>query len=176
MGKCFSYCAIAFALAAVTVDTASAKVMDLGELPGAEVVGAGGVLTKKNTVDYFTFSIPTADNLAFNIAFLFQGTNIVGLKSTLFSGALGSGVQVGVPIAGGNEFDYSNLAAGNYYAKVDATSILGAGGAYSLGLLLSPQAAVAPGPAGFLVFGAGAGALAYRRRRMKMGVLKLASV
>jgi hypothetical protein len=139
--------------AAMATTPALATTYSLGTLPASTLVSIHKVLSPSNTTDTLTFSISAFGKVFYNLY-----GRVPNAVVHFFRGTPGSGIPV--PVSGPTRFRFS-ANTGPYYAVV-------AGGptvptSYNLQLKYNP--APVPGPAGLLVFGAGAAVLAYRKRR-----------
>ncbi|MEZ5656899.1 MAG: hypothetical protein R3E04_13655 [Sphingobium sp.] len=148
---------------------ASAATYDLGTL-SATPQTATGTLANSLASDTVTFSLASQSDIAGGIAAVkisFMNTTIYNFSS-LSAGIYDSGTNNLVGSADlSTGFSQPGLSAGSYYALVSGVPTGISGGLYSLSLLATPSAAPAPGPAGLVVFGAGAGAIAFRRYRRR---------
>ncbi|MEO6092507.1 MAG: hypothetical protein ABIT04_06380 [Novosphingobium sp.] len=140
-------------LAAIAATPALAATYNLGTLPNNTYVNTIKPLTPLKPSDTITFMIGAFGNVSYN---LFGRVPNAVVK--FFYGAVGSGKAVTVL---GTKSRYFYTPAGNYYAVV--TGAPRSRVSYNLRLKYEP--APAPGPAGFLVFGAGAAFMAARKRR-----------
>lgn len=149
---------------------ASADTIALGTLSeGTPVQLSGTIARPSNASDTITFSLVGTDDLGASLT-AFPTITITsyefGLNSLSAALYTGGNVLVG-SLSDGSSETFSSLAAGDYYITVNGTAVDPMlGGAYGLSLLANAAAPV-PGPAALLPALAGAGAIAWRRRRSK---------
>lgn len=143
-------------IAAIAATPALATTYNLGSLPANTLLSLHYPLTTSNTTDTITFALSTFGSISYHLF-----GRVPNAMVKFFYGAVGSGTPV--TVLGTTKSPYFYSPAGNYYAVVTGapTSRI----SYNLRLRYEPAAA--PGPAGFLVFGAGAAVMAARKRRAK---------
>ena len=143
---------------------ALAATYDLGTLPNNTRVFNTGVLSPVNPTDTFKFNIALFGDLGSKLLNL----NLVGLPSltaSFYKGTTGSGTLLKTISPGGTGNFISTVTPGPYHAIVSTSGT--PAGAYNLSMIAEGTPAPVPGPAGLLVFGAGAAVIAYRKRRAK---------
>lgn len=154
------------AFAAGTIATsASATTYNLGTLPNNVRVFLNHDLSDTNPNDTYVFKIGLIGDLG-NRLFHIGMSSIPGLTAKFYSGVVGSGTLLKTFGEHNYGMAVPNVTPGNYYAVVSSNA-LSAPRQYQLQLYAEGTPAPAPGPAGFLVFAAGAAAMGYRKRRMK---------
>lgn len=166
--KSFAFVGAALCAALISIP-AFAATYDLGTLSTTPQT-ATGTLTDPLSFDTVTFSLAGPSDIAGGIASVkisFLNTSIYNFSSLVASIYDNSTNSLIGSADLSNGFSQPGLGAGDYYALVSGTPTGVSGGLYSLSLLANPSAAPAPGPAGLLVFAAGAGAIAFRRYRRR---------
>lgn len=148
----------------------SANTITLGTLSEGDPVPVLGTIgTAANTDDRIEFSLASLEDLGTALAAV-PPIKIrmleYGLSSVSAALYAGNGTLIG-DLVGGTSETFTNLAAGDYYIAVTGTAFNpNLGGTYAL-TLLADAAAPVPGPAAILPALAGAGAIAWRRRRSR---------
>lgn len=160
--------AIGCIFAALASAPVSAEIINLGTIPANGNLSYSGQLGNNNQSDTINFSI-LQDTLSSTYAVLNQSTKVTGLVAQLYtSGGAATGGPLSTPSGSSTSAAYPGLAAGDYYYIVSGTNVQG-NAQYTLGLF-SSAAAPAPGPAGLIVFGVGAGMVALQRRRKRKAI------
>jgi hypothetical protein len=169
--KLRSYAAAAgFAISLAFTVPANASTIPLGTLSeGSPVLVSGVIASPTNASDTVTFSLAGVDSLGASltaIPTISVGAFEFGLSSLSASLYTDGGTLIG-NLSDGSAATFTSLAAGDYYITLTGTAVSPVlGGAYGLSLL-ADSAAPVPGPAALLPALAGAGAIAWRRRRSK---------
>ena len=150
------------AMAAVSAAPSYAATYNLGTLPAnSRVFTTGALVPVLNPSDTYIFGVGVIGDLGSKLVTVSLG-GIPGLTASFYKGIAGSGTFLKTITAGGPGNFISKVTPGPYYATVNSS--LGTG-AYQLSLITEGQPAPAPGPAGLLVFGAGAAVMAVKKRR-----------
>ncbi len=169
-------CLTLIALACVGASASATNVTDWGTLgPTADVAYITYHDAAGPVDDIYTFNIDaTSDVDGYGEEFEARSVSMPGATFTLFSGAVGSGSQVGDPMPFNNtatEHMYMSLPTGNYYFEIMATSVL-AGSAYDFEAYANESgggASDAPEPANAALLLSGLALLGFMAKRRKQG-------
>ncbi|MDO6416067.1 hypothetical protein Q4F19_16890 [Sphingomonas sp. BIUV-7] len=174
-GKLTVFVAAAFAASA----PAHSQAYSLGALGSGAPVTTVGVLTGGNPSDVVTFSLASSGGVSaslqnFLVAIGGVSYNLSNATATFYKASDAGAVNIGTLTTAATQ-NFANLTSGSYFAVVTGVQTGNSGGIYGLSLLGASNAAPAPGPAGFLVFGAGLAGLAMRRRRAARSIANVAA-
>ena len=155
--------ATAAAWLCATTAPAMAQTYNMGTLAIGSPVYVTHTLTSGNQSDTMFFRINMLGDVGVRLYAI--GSAISNLKFSFYEGTVGSGTLLktfgttgpnrGVPVTG--------ITSDRYYVVVSSKTQVPRD--YGLRLFAEGTPAPAPGPAGLLVFGAGAAAMAARKRR-----------
>jgi hypothetical protein len=146
-------------IAAIVATPALAATYNLGALPANTLVSISHPLSPTNLSDTINFSLPSFGQVRFNLF-----GRVPNAAVQFFRVGFSNPIPIDFAFRGPRKspnLPYFLGNAGNFYAVVTGTPSSQI--AYNLRLTFNP--APVPGPAGFLVFGAGAALLAARKRR-----------